>query len=397
MTVAGDGPEVQAPYLTTAHGQLRARVRSSLEAAVLPHADAWEAQRYIPPDAWPALATAGLLGFPLSGAGFLESAVLLEELGRTGYAGIRAAIAVHAYMAPSYLELFGTASQQAAYLPAIRAGQRIAALAITEEAAGTDLRHLSTVARPDPTHGYLVTGTKRHVANGSQADTFVTLARTRPDQSGGGPAQALAGISLLLVDARHPGVTRTPEPMLGWHAADICRVEFTNVPVAPAAVIGRPDRALTYLMRALDFERLVAGLLATGGVLHCVGLLDRFVRTHQIKDAPLSANQAVRHRLADLHSELRLVRQYGYHAAWLHTQGLLDTGTASVLKLKATELAATAAQACVQYHGARGYLADSVPARLLRDATAGTIAAGASELLRDLIFEEESFAQASAP
>ncbi len=384
MSLAGDGTEIQAPYLTPAHGLLRARVRSSLELEVLPHAPEWEARRSIPPQGWRALAGAGLFEFPLSGAGFLESAVLLEELGRTGYAGIRAAIGVHAFMAPSYLAQFGMPDQRDAYLPAIRRGERIAALAMSEEGAGTDLGRLRTVARPDGERGYLVNGTKRYVANGSQAGVFVTLVRTRPGPPGG----RLAGIGLLLVDAGLPGVTRAAEPMLGWHAADVCRVDFADVPVPAGRMIGRADRTLKYLMRGLDFERLVAGLLAAGGVMHCVGLLDRFVRTHQLKDAPLSANQAVRHRLADLHGELYLVRQYAYHAAWLHSQGLLDTRTASVLKLKATELAVEAARACAQYHGARGYLEDSVPARLLRDAPAGTITAGASELLRELIFEE---------
>ena len=122
--------------------------------------------------------------------------------------------------------------------------------------------------------------------------------------------------------------------------------------------------------------------------MNCVGLVDRFVRGHRVKDAPLSANQAVRHRLADLHSDLDLIRHYAYHAAWQYSQGQLDTRTASILKLRATELAVAAAQTCVQYHGALGYLEDSPPARLLRDAAAGTIAGGASELMRELIFEE---------
>lgn len=381
-----DGGErlVQSPYLTAEHRDLRSRVRAALEKLVLPDADRWEAQRHIPPEGWRALAGAGLFEFDHSGSGFLHSAVFLEELGRTGYAGIRAAVGVHAYMAASYLALFGTPDQQSAYLPAVHRGERVAALAISERDAGSDLRSLRTRAVPDEDQGYRVTGTKCHVANGSQAGFFVTLARTRPDRSG---ADGLTGASLLVVDADLPGVTRTAEPMLGWHAADICQVDFEDVPVPANRLLGRPERALLQLMRALDFERLVAGLLAVGGTIHCLDLLDAFVREHQVKGAPLSANQAVRHRIAELSSDLDLVRHYGYHAAWLHGQGLLDTRTASVLKLRATELAVAAAQACVQYHGARGYLENATAARLHRDALAGTIAGGPSELLRDLIFE----------
>lgn len=359
-------------------------MRAALDRIVLPEADRWEAQRHIPPEGWQALAGAGLFEFEHYGDGFLRSAVFLEELGRTGYAGIRAAVGVHAYMAPSYLALFGTPDQQSAYLPAVRRGERVAALAISEQDAGSDLRDLRTRAVPDGEGGYRVTGAKCHVANGSQAGFFVTVVRTRPDRPGAG---GLTGASLLIVDADLPGVTRTPEPMLGWHAADLCQVDFEDVPVPANRLLGRPERALLHLMRALDFERLVAGLLAVGGTLHCLGLLDGFVRGHRVKGAPLSANQAVRHRIAELGSELDLVRHYGYHAAWLHGQGLLDTRTASVLKLRATELAVTAARTCLQYHGARGYLEGATAARLHRDAIAGTIAGGASELLRDLIFE----------
>lgn len=373
-----------APYLTAAHDRLRERVRGVLAREVLPHADGWEARRYVPAEAWRALGAAGLLGLPLTGPGFLDSAVLLEELGRTGYAGVRAAVGVHAYMAASYLELFGTPSLRAAYLPDVRSGRRVAALAITEEGAGSDLRGLSTRAVPDGPDGYRVTGRKCHVANGSRAGFYVTLVRTREDAA---PRRGLTGASLLVVDADLPGVSRRPRPLAGWHAADVCEVEFDDVPVPADRLVGRPERALLHLMRALDLERLAAGLLAVGGAAYCVGLLDRFVRAHRVRDAPLGAQQAVRHAVADLTAELDLVRHYGLRAAWLHGRGELDTATASVLKLRSTELAVAAAGECVRLHGARGLLEESAVARLYRDAAAGTIAAGASELMRELIYE----------
>jgi alkylation response protein AidB-like acyl-CoA dehydrogenase len=131
----------------------------------------------------------------------------------------------------------------------------------------------------------------------------------------------------------------------------------------------------------------VAGLLAVGGVRYTLRLLDTHVRTRHVQGVALGAHQSVRHRLAELYAEFDMVRRYAHHAAWLHAQGGLDTRTASVVKLRATELAVSAAQVCAQYHGALGYLEGTDVARVHRDATAGTIAAGASELLRDMIFE----------
>ncbi|ANJ11828.1 acyl-CoA dehydrogenase family protein [Streptomyces parvulus] len=364
------------------HAEFRTRVREILRNAVLPHADRWEAQGHVDPEAWKTLAAQGLLSHGHHGEAFLESAILLEELGRTGYAGVRAGVGVHAYMATSYLDLFGTPAQREAYLEPARRGERLAALAITEADAGSDLSRLRTRARPREGGGLLVDGEKLYVANGSQASFFVTLVRTRDQKAA---PRALTGVSLLLIDADSPGVRRTGQRMLGWRSADVCEVVFDNVAVPEDRVLGRRDHALMHIVQGLDFERLAAGLLAVGGVAHCLELLEEHIRRRRVKDTPLYGHQAVRHAFAELTADHDLVSQYGRHAAWLHSRGELDSRTATVLKLKATELAVRAAHVCLQFHGAQGCLDESTAARLYRDASAGTIAAGASELLRDLI------------
>lgn len=364
--------------------QVRERLVAALATAVLPHADQWEESGRIPPEGWRGMARHGLFDLPHAGPGFLDSAVLLEELGRTGYAGIRAAVAVHAYMAASYLTRFGTPEQRKRYLPAVRRGERIAALALSEPDAGTDLRNVATRAVPDGSGGYLVSGRKAYVTNGSHAGFYICLARIRDLDT---RARTLGGCGLLIIDADSPGVAATAQPMLGWHAADTCQITLQDVHVPAGGLIGKADHTLLYLMKALDFERLVAGLLAVGGAAHSVATAVGFARRHRAGDAPLAANQSVRHTLADLAAELDLVREYAYQAAVRHAEGRLDTRTASILKLRATELAVSAARTCVQYHGARGYLEGSVVSRVYRDAAAGTITAGPSELMRELIFE----------
>ena len=368
------------PYLTAAEEAFRVFVRDELARIVAPHADAWEDSGRVSDDGWRALGERGLLGLDHTGPGFLRSAVLLEELGRTGYAGVRAAVGVHAYMARSYLLMFGDPSGR---LPAMAAGDSIAALAITEENAGSDLSDLRTTAVPAEDGGFVVEGEKMYVANGSRADLIVVLART----GGPAPAHGLARLTLLVVEAADPGVERAPLDLLGWRSADVCRLRLTGVRVPYGRVVGRPGRALLHLAQALNFERLVAGLLAVGGVGHCLDLLEEFAGGHRVRGVPLTRHQAVRHRLADLRTDYSLLRHYAYHVAWTQSRGRLDGRSATMLKLKATELAATAAQACLQLHGARGFLGDAAAARLYRDAAAGTVAAGASELLRDVIME----------
>jgi acyl-CoA dehydrogenase len=376
-------PPVAAPYLTAELEEFRKFVRSELDTVVLPHAASWERQGKLPRTGWRALGRRGLLSMGHTSDDFLRSAIFLEELGRTGYSGIRAAIAVHAYMALSYIELFGTEEQQLAYLTAARRGAQIWALALSEAEAGSDLRHMRTTAEQSADGSYRVNGEKCYVVNGSQADFFVTLARTREAPVG----KALSGASILIIDSANDGITRWPQPMTGWQGADICRIEFSDVAVPRDCLLGRRDSALLQLMHALNFERLVAGMLAVGGISHCLDVLQAYVSERQVQDAPLSANQVIRHQIADFFADFEILRHYAYHAAWLHSCGHLDTRTASILKLKATELAVAVAQKCVQYHGARGYLRDSVASRLYCDAIGATIAGGASELLRELIYE----------
>jgi acyl-CoA dehydrogenase len=374
---------VKAPYLTAEHAEFRRYVRSELESAVLSNAEDWEKQGRIPEAGWRDLAGRGLLRFGHVGADFLRSAIFLEELGRTGYAGVRAAVAVNSYMALSYLEQFGTAEQRRNYASAVRDGVQVAALAMSEADGGSDLRHIRTRADRTSDGSYRVNGEKSYVVNGSTADFYVTLVKTRQSPAG----RALTGASIALIDANTDGITRCPQPMVGWRSADICTIRFTDVAVPADRLVGRLDQALVQLTRALDFERLIAGLLAVGGISYSLDLLVSHVESRRIHDAPLGSNHFIRQNIADMHAEYAILRQYAYHAAWLQSCGCLDSRTPSILKLKATELAVTVAQKCVQYHGARGYLSDSAAGRLYCDAIGGTIAGGASELLREMIYQ----------
>jgi acyl-CoA dehydrogenase len=361
----------------------REHVRSVLARIVIPNADRWEAQGKIDAESWTALGREGLLNIAHTGPEFLRSAIYLDELGKLGYAGIRGALGVHSYMALSYLELFGNGTQQAEYLSDARQGLRVAALAITEADAGSNLACLATRADVSPDGGYLVNGEKRFITNGSSADFFITLVRTDTTSD----KNILSAASFLIMDADLPGVERLKEPMLGWRSADICTLRFSDVPVPADRVLGSSGKGFSQIMKALDFERLVAGLLAVGGVDYCLQILRSFVQNRKIGTFALSGKQAIRQQLAELESDFALVRQYSSYAAWQQSHGQLDTRTASILKLKSTELAVNAAQKCLQMHGSVGYLEDAAASRLYRDAIGATIAAGPSELMRDMIYE----------
>lgn len=375
-------------YLTERHEQLRTKVREFLAEAVLPFAEDWEAQCRVPREAWKAFGTRGLLGLLHSGdvggaeLDLFSSVVFLEELGRTGHGGLRAAVSVHAYMATHYLARSGTPAQHRDYLAPAVAGDKIAALAVTEPGAGSDLAGLASTVRQEQDH-FVLDGTKCMVSNGSSADFFVVLAR----QSGrSGPGRGAAGLSLFVVDAHSPGIAVERTEPVGWRAADPATVRFDAVAVPLDRVVGRQGSGFYQLMRGFQLERLVAAVLALGGAQRSLQLTRDHVVAREAFGARLADLQAVRHRIADLATELAAARELVYHAVWRYqADDLGSVRECSMAKLCATELAARIADASMQLHGARGYLADTEVARTFRDARAGTLAAGPSEVMRDIV------------
>ncbi|WP_316959425.1 acyl-CoA dehydrogenase family protein [Streptomyces sp. TRM68367] len=379
---------MRSPYFTHSHAAFREQVRSFLATEVLPHAPSWEGERGLPRTVWKLLGEQGYLGLlhPRSVDGgerdLFTSLVFLEELGRTGFGGLRAAISVHAYMATHYLAAVGGPELRRDYLASAVRGERVAALAITEPGAGADLSRLATTAEPDGDH-FVVRGTKSMVSNGMAADFHVVAIRTAPGTDSG--PRGATGLSLLVIDSDLPGVTVAPTPTLGWHSAGAATVGYEDVRVPADRLIGRANSGFYYLMRGLQLERLVAATLALGGTERCLDDTRRFLTERRLFGGALSEKQAPSHRIADLATELAAARQLVHHAAWLYEQGELPATECSMAKLYTTELECKMADASLQLQGAHGYLDSSDAARAYRDARAATIAAGPSEVMRDLI------------
>ncbi|MEC5387818.1 acyl-CoA dehydrogenase family protein [Uliginosibacterium sp. H3] len=378
-------------YMSDQHTAFRSSVRHFLSEQIVPCAEQWELERSIPTRAWRMLGEHGLLGLlhptKLGGSNhdLFHSIVFLEELGRIGYGGLRAGISVHAYMATHYLGKYATSELQEQYLrPAIR-GEKTAALAITEWDAGSDLSRLTTSAEVSG-DDFVINGTKTFITNGINANFFVLAVRTQKPAADA--RRANTGISLLLVDASAPGIQRTPQEKLGWHAAGTAEIRFTDVRVPVTNLIGRSNSGFMYLMRGFQLERLVAAALSLGGVERCIESTLTHVRSRPAFDGRLADLQTIRHRLANLTTELFSTRALTYHAAWMYLRDELSAKECSMAKLQATELACRAADECLQLQGARGYLAGSDIARIYRDSRAGSMAGGASEVMRDIIAQQ---------
>ncbi|RMH85138.1 MAG: hypothetical protein D6681_16285 [Calditrichaeota bacterium] len=374
---------MKSPYFTEEHKLFRQSVREFVEREIAPHVDAWEAEERIPREIWRKMGAQGLLGigYPETVGGteadFFYSVVLLEELARGGAAGFAAAVAVHVYVALTYLHRFGSPELQEAYLRPGIAGEKIGALAITEPNTGSNVAAIRTRAVQEGDH-YRLNGAKTFITNGVYGDFLIVAART---DAGDGPE----GISLLVVDRRAPGVEARPLKKIGWHCSDTAEISFDDVRVPVSRLLGEAHQGFYYLMDCFQLERLAAAILAVAGAEVCLEETLRYITKREAFDRPLATFQVIRHALADLSTEIEAARQLTYHAAWRYDQGEPAVRECTMAKLYATELARKTADTCLQYFGGYGYMAEYPISRMFRDARVGTIVGGASEIMREIL------------
>jgi acyl-CoA dehydrogenase len=388
MPASHDSRGVRSPYFTSEHEAFRRSVRDFMAREVLPFADEWERCRRIPKSLWVRMGSAGFLGLHLPAAygggqrDFFYSVAFLEEVGRAGYGGFRGALAVHAYMAIDYIARAGSDALKRRYLSAAIRGDKLAALALSERDAGSDLARIRTTATRDG-GAYILNGSKMFVTSGITGDFFVVAARTARAHAGAG--RGAAGLSMLVVDNRSPGIRSEEVEKIGWRCSDTAEVVFDDVRVPAENLVGLENHAGKYIMQCMQLERLVAAIAAVGSADRCLELAREQLARRVAFDAPLARMQALRHRMADMATRLEAARQLVHHTAWLYQQGDLPVVECSMAKLAATEAAKQIADECLQFHGGYGYLEGSAVGRLYADLRVGTIVGGASEVMREII------------
>jgi len=375
------------PMLTDEHEMLRRTVRAFVEKEVVPHVDAWEEAGRIPPEFWRRLGALGLLGleFPPEygggGGDFLSSVVLGEEMARCRSGGVAFSVLVHTDMSSPWLTRYGTEAQKRAYLPGIVRGETVCALGITEPGAGSDMAGIETRAVRDGDR-YRLTGSKIFITNGVHGDLYFVAARTRP----GTAERRHRGISMFLVERDTPGFTVSRRlDKMGMRASDTAELSFQDCPVPAANLLGEEGRGFHQLAAGLQRERVMAAVLALSGAAQAIEDTTAYLRDRHAFDGPLSAKQVLRHRVADMATEVEAARHLVYHAAALYAAGGDCVTAVSMAKLFATEVANRVAYQAVQLHGGYGYMREFPVERFFRDVRLWTIASGTSEIMREII------------
>ena len=369
------------------HEMFRGTVRAFVEKEIVPHVEEWEAAGRMPRWIWPRMGELGLLGVEYdekyggAGADFLTSAVLHEECARSRSGSFAMAVGVHCDMASPHLYWTGSETLKAKYLPGMCRGEILTAIAVTEPGGGSDVAAIRTRAVRDGDH-YVLNGSKMFITNGATADVFFVAARVEA----GDERRRHRGISVFLVERTTPGftVSRTLDKM-GMRASDTAELSFQDMRVPAENLLGREGVGFYEVMRVFQRERLVAGL-------HAVAMADRaladtiaYVRERQAFGGPLSDKQVIRHRLADLATQIEAGRALTHAACARFGAGEDCVREISMVKLFTAEMVNRVAYDCVQLHGGYGYMREYPVERFARDARLMTIGGGTSEIMKDII------------
>jgi len=284
-------------------------------------------------------------------------------------------------MSSPWLTRYGTDAQKRAYLPGIIRGDTVCALGITEPGTGSDMAGIRTRAVRDGDR-YLLTGSKIFITNGVHGDLYFVAARTGP----GSAERRHAGISMFLVERGAPGFTVSRRlDKMGMRASDTAELAFQDCPVPAANLLGEEGRGFQQLAAGLQRERIMAAVLALSGAAQALEDTTAYLKERQAFDGPLAGKQVLRHRVADMATEIEAARHLVYHAASLYAAGRECASPVSMAKLFATEVANRVAYQAVQLHGGYGYMREFPVERFFRDVRLWTIASGTSEIMREII------------
>ena len=369
------------------HEMFRGTVRSFVEKEIAPHIEEWEAAGRMPRWIWSRMGELGLLGVEYdekyggAGADVLTSAVLHEECARSRSGSFAMAVGVHCDMASPHLYWTGSEALKEKYLPAICRGEALTAIAVTEPGGGSDVAAIRTRAVRDG-GDYVINGSKIFITNGATADVFFVAARVETGDTG----KRHRGISMFLVERTTPGftVSRTLDKM-GMRASDTAELSFADMRVPAEHLLGREGVGFYEVMRVFQRERMVAGLHAVAMAQRALEDTIAYVRERHAFGGPLSDKQVIRHKLADLATQIEAGRWLTYAACAKFAAGEECVREISMVKLFTAEMVNRVAYDCVQLHGGYGYMREYAVERFARDARLMTIGGGTSEIMRDII------------
>jgi citronellyl-CoA dehydrogenase len=368
---------------TEEHDTFRKTVRRFVEKELAPHALEWDQAGLFPRELFQKCGELGFFGihhdpkYGGSGLDYWFVTAFAEELARSDNAGVSMALMVQGQMATPIINDVGTEEQKREFLTPALAGEKIAALGMSEPGAGSDLANLRTTARRDG-DDYVINGSKMWITNGSRADFLVLAVRT------GGPGAA--GISLVTfpTDVKGFSVSKKLEK-LGHRSSDTVILFFEDCRIPARYVLGRENDGFFHIMNSFQGERLVTGINAVAMMQRMLEEAIRYGREREAFGKRLIEYQVWRHKFAEHLTSVAAARQLTYHTVELFQRKRRPLKEISMVKLYTADLAQRVAYDCQQFYGGMGYIEETNIARAWRDVRMLTIGGGTSEMMKEII------------
>lgn len=370
---------------TEDHEALRRTARQFITNEIKPNVAEWEkAGRFPVHQLFKKMAELGLLGItkPVEyggmGLDYSFGLILAEETGDSGCGGVPLSIGVQTDMATPALARFGSDELRRQYLAPAIAGEMVAAIAVSEPHAGSDVAAIKTTATKDG-DDYVINGTKMWITNAPSADWFCLLANT----SDGKPH---FNKSMIIVPKDATGITMDkPLDKLGMRSSETAQVFFDNVRVPQRNLVGQEGMGFMMQMMQFQEERLFGAANALKGCQAVIEQTIAYARERQVFGMSLLDNQSVHFRLAELQTEVELLRALTWQACEQYINGQDVLQLASMAKLKAGRLSREVADSCLQYWGGNGFMWDNPASQMLRDGRLASIGGGADEIMLGII------------
>ena len=370
---------------TAEHEEPRRTLQRFIAAEINPYVDEWEAAGQLPTHAlFKKLGDLGFLGlnkpveFGGAGLDYSYAVMMAEELGAVHGGSVPMAIGVHTDMATPALARFGSDELRREFLAPAISGEMVACVGVSEPGAGSDVAEIRTNARSDG-DDYVIDGGKMWITNGAEADWMCLLANT-----GEGPKHR--NKSLICVPMKAKGVTVARKlDKLGMRASDTAQIFFEGVRVPKRNRIGDEGKGFVYQMMQFQEERLWAAAACLKAHEHTIAETIAYTRQRKAFGRSILDNQTVHFKLAELQTDIELLRSLIYRAAEAMIEGADMTQLATMAKFKAGQLGREVPSACLQYWGGMGYMNETPVSRAFRDGRLASIAGGAEEVMLTIL------------
>jgi acyl-CoA dehydrogenase len=361
----------------------RDTVARFVETEMVPHDARWRAQHHVDRETWRLLGQTGLLCLDIpdqyggAGGDFRHEAVMYEELSRRGLSGFGQG--VHSICA-HYVLNHGTEAQKQRWLPRLASGELIGAIAMTEPAAGSDLRGVRTRAVREG-DVYRINGSKIFITNGGSATLLMLLVKTNIEAPKG-------GMSLIMVETEGLAGYRVGRVLdkMGMQAQDTAELFFDDVRVPVDCLLGGEEgKGMHQMMADLPYERLIVALAGVAAMEGGLEATIAYTKSRKAFGQPISDFQNTRFKLAELASMVRIARVFIDDCIDKRIKGTLDTETAAMAKWWITDTQQRVLDECVQLHGGYGYMNEYLVCRLFADSRVQRIYGGTNEIMKELI------------